>query len=310
MILTVKSEDKGKRVDVFVSENTEYSRARIQKMIEDKLIFIGGRAVTKSARVDEGDVVSFDVPPAEPTSNAAQNIPLDIIYEDDDIVVVNKQKGLVVHPAAGNSDGTLVNALLFHCGDSLSGIGGVTRPGIIHRIDKNTSGLIVVAKNDAAHISLSEQIKRHDVKRIYHAIAVGKIETALTLDYPIGRHPTQRKKMAVTQKNSKSATTIVEPIEAFAGATYVKCSLLTGRTHQIRVHLSHIGHPVLGDDVYGGIKNPVMKKYGSGLEGQCLHAKEITFAHPRTGEKMHLECPLPDYFESILEKMRNDSEKV
>ena len=302
--LTARADDAGKRVDAFIAENSDLTRAHVQKIIDDGGVLVNGVAVLKNRRIKEGDTISLTLPDVLPYEATAENIPLDIIYEDDDIIVVNKPKGLVVHPAAGNPDGTLVNALLYHCNGSLSGIGGVARPGIVHRIDKNTSGLIVAAKNDAAHLSLSEQIKRHDARRVYHAIAVGKIDSELTLDYPIGRHPTNRKKMAVTDKNSKPAITHVTPIELFPGATYVKCALETGRTHQIRVHLSHIGHPVLGDDVYGGVKNPIMQKYGAGLCGQCLHAKELTLTHPRTGEVMTFSSPLPDYFTRLLELLR------
>ena len=304
MKITATHSADGQRIDVFVSENSELSRAHVQKMLEGGQISVGGVCVPKSYKIKEGDVVSFDETPPTPLDAVAEDIPLDVVYEDGDIIVINKQKGLVVHPAAGNTRGTLVNALLFRCGDSLSGIGGVARPGIVHRIDKDTSGLIVVAKNDEAHINLSEQIKRHEVARIYHAIALGRVNGPLTLDYPIGRHPVDRKKMAVTAKNSKSAVTHVEVLEELVGATYVRCSLETGRTHQIRVHMSHIGHPILGDEVYGGVKNPVAQKFGSLIDGQCLHAKELTLTHPRTGEKMHFECPLPDYFEKILSVLR------
>ena len=220
--------------------------------------------------------------------------------EDADIIVVNKPKGMVVHPAAGNYTGTLVNALLYHCGESLSGIGGVIRPGIVHRIDKDTGGLLVVAKNDEAHLFLSDEIKEHKVSRIYHAIAIGRVKENTTIDLPIGRHPTDRKKMAVTEKNSKSAVTHVEVLEGFDTATYVRCILETGRTHQIRVHLSHTGHPLVGDLVYGSPKYPQNQKYAALCQGQCLHAKELTLTHPRTKETMHFECALPAYFEELL----------
>lgn len=304
MTATALCSDEGKRIDVFVSEHCDHSRAMVQKMLAAGAVLVGGVAVTKSYRMKEGDVVFFDEVVPKPLDAEPENIPLDIIYEDDDIIVINKQKGLVVHPAAGNESGTLVNALLYHCGESLSGIGGVMRPGIVHRIDKDTSGLLVVAKNDAAHIELSEQIKRHDVSRVYHAIALGRIDGEKTLDYPIGRHPVDRKKMAVTNKNSKPAVTHVSVIEELQGATYLKCALETGRTHQIRVHLSHIGHPILGDEIYGGSKNPIMSKYGSLISGQCLHAKEITLTHPRTHQTLHFECPLPGYFEKIIKLLR------
>lgn len=304
MTITVQPADSGKRIDLLVSEKTELTRAHAQKMLEDGNISVNGKTVAKSYKVSEGDAVEVTMPEPEPLEVKSENIPLDIVYEDDDIIVINKPKGIVVHPAAGNREGTLVNALLYHCGSSLSGIGGVIRPGIVHRIDKLTSGLLVVAKNDFAHVALSEQIKKHEVSRIYHAVVIGGISENRTIDCPIGRHPVDRKKMAVTTVNSKPAVTHIEPIEQYAGATYVRCILETGRTHQIRVHLSHIGHPVLGDQVYGGIKNPVMNKFGAGLEGQCLHAKELMFVHPRTGEKMHFECDLPDYFNKILDGLR------
>ncbi|MBQ0124937.1 MAG: RluA family pseudouridine synthase [Clostridiales bacterium] len=304
MTLYADLSDAGKRIDVFISEKTEYTRARVQKLLEDGCVFVGEKAAIKSYKVCEGDEISFECAPPRELKAEAENIPIDIVYEDGDIVVVNKPKGLVVHPAAGNENGTLVNALLYHCGGTLSGIGGVLRPGIVHRIDKDTSGLLVVAKNDAAHLSLSEQIKRHDVSRVYYAVALGGINSEMTLDYPIGRHPVDRKKMAVTAKNSKPAVTHVYPIESFHGATFVRCVLETGRTHQIRVHLSHIGHPIIGDEVYGGVKNQAAQKCEKYLFGQCLHAGEISFVHPRTGENMHFECPLPDYFEKVLEILR------
>lgn len=304
MKITIDQADSGRRIDAVIADETEYTRSRIQKLIDDGAVKVGGVAVPKSYKVKEGDVIEMDEPEPEMSEAAPEDIPLDIIYEDDDIIVINKPKGLVVHPAAGNKSGTLVNALLYHCNGSLSGIGGVIRPGIVHRIDKMTSGLLVAAKNDAAHVNLSEQIKAHTARRVYHAIVVGSIFDDVTLDYPIGRHPIDRKKMAVTEKNSKPAVTHVHVIENFLGATYVECSLETGRTHQIRVHLSHIGHPVLGDDVYGGIKNYVMHNCSSGLVGQCLHAKKLTLVHPRTNEEMTFETPLPDYFEKILKNLR------
>jgi len=307
MTIKATADDVGKRIDVFISQNSSLTRARVQKMLDGALIFVNGSAVQKNYKVKDGDDVEFDIPAPTPLEAEAENIPLDIVYEDGDIIIVNKPKGIVVHPAAGNERGTLVNALLYHCGESLSGIGGVMRPGIVHRIDKDTSGLLVVAKNDAAHLFLSDQIKEHKVSRVYHAIALGRIDGSRTLSYPIGRHPVDRKKMAVTDKNSKSAVTHVDVIEELVGATYVKCTLETGRTHQIRVHLSHIGHPILGDETYGGVKNPVMQKYGAPLHGQCLHAKQISLVHPRTREMMTFECPLPDYFEKLLNVMRFDS---
>ena len=248
-----------------------------------------------------------EYPPPQNCDAVPEDIPIDIVYEDDDIIVVNKARGMVVHPAAGNYSGTLVNALMFHRADSLSDIGGIIRPGIVHRIDKDTSGLLVVAKNNDAHLSLSEQIKEHKVSRIYHAIAIGRIKEDLTLDYPIGRSSADRKKMAVMDKNSKNAVTHVEILENFADTTYIKCILETGRTHQIRVHLSYIGHPLLGDEVYGSTRSVQNRKYMRD-SGQCLHAAELELTHPRTGERMKFSCPLPEYFSDVLEILRRKNE--
>ncbi|MCQ2435320.1 MAG: RluA family pseudouridine synthase [Clostridia bacterium] len=305
--LTVTDSGVGVRLDAFIAENSELSRAMAQKLIDNGSVTVNGKAEDKKYKLCPGDKISIDPPEPKPCVAMPEDIPLDVIYEDDDVIVINKPKGIVVHPAAGNETGTLVNALIAHCGDSLSGIGGVMRPGIVHRIDKDTSGLLVVAKNDAAHIFLSDEMKDHSVSRIYYAIARGYIDEPLTVDLPIGRHPVDRKKMAVTYKNSKNAITHIEPIERLDGATYIKCRLETGRTHQIRVHLSHIGHPIIGDEIYGGTKNPVMQKFGKGLVGQCLHAAELTFVHPRTKEPMHFTSPLPDYFSRILELMRGQN---
>lgn len=302
--LTVSQEAGGGRLDVFVSAAEGITRSYAQKLIESGAVTVNGKAAEKKYKVCEGDTVETEIPPAAPYEVKAEEIPLDVVYEDGDIIVINKPKGMVVHPAAGNYDGTLVNALMAHCGDSLSGIGGTARPGIVHRIDKNTSGLLIVAKNDEAHLALSEQIKEHAVSRIYYAVALGNIPEPITVDKPIGRHPTDRKKMAVTEKNSKRAVTHIYPLEHFSGATLVRCELETGRTHQIRVHLSSIGHPILGDDVYGRPKDAVEQKFGRGLCGQTLHAGEIRFIHPRTGKSMALTCPLPDYFEDLLRKLR------
>lgn len=302
--LTVSQEAGGGRLDVFVSAAEGITRSYAQKLIESGAVTVNGKAAEKKYKVCEGDTVETEIPPAAPYEVKAEEIPLDVVYEDRDIIVINKPKGMVVHPAAGNYDGTLVNALMAHCGDSLSGIGGTARPGIVHRIDKNTSGLLIVAKNDEAHLALSEQIKEHAVSRIYYAVALGNIPEPITVDKPIGRHPTDRKKMAVTEKNSKRAVTHIYPLEHFSGATLVRCELETGRTHQIRVHLSSIGHPILGDDVYGRSKDAVEQKFGRGLCGQTLHAGEIRFIHPRTGESMVLTCQLPDYFEELLRKLR------
>ena len=303
--IEVFDEDIGKRLDVFLTEREDVTRAFAQKLIEDGNVFVCGNAKNKNYKIRKNDIISVEYPPPQNCEAEPEDIPVDIIYEDDDIIVVNKARGMVVHPAAGNYSGTLVNALMFHRGRALSDIGGVIRPGIVHRIDKDTSGLLVVAKNNDAHLFLSSEIKEHKVSRIYHAIAIGGIDENITLDFPIGRSAVDRKKMAVTDKNSKNAITHVEVMEQFSGATYVKCILETGRTHQIRVHLSHIGHPLLGDEVYGSAKLPLNREYMRDNPGQCLHAAELELTHPRTGEKMHFSCPLPEYFTNVLQKLRN-----
>ena len=303
--IEVFDEDIGKRLDVFLTEREDVTRAFAQKLIEDGNVFVCGNAKNKNYKIRKNDIISVEYPPPQNCEAEPEDIPVDIIYEDDDIIVVNKARGMVVHPAAGNYSGTLVNALMFHRGSALSDIGGVIRPGIVHRIDKDTSGLLVVAKNNDAHLFLSSEIKEHKVSRIYHAIAIGGIDENITLDFPIGRSAVDRKKMAVTDKNSKNAITHVEVMEQFSGATYVKCILETGRTHQIRVHFSHIGHPLLGDEVYGSAKLPLNREYMRDNPGQCLHAAELELTHPRTGEKMHFSCPLPEYFTNVLQKLRN-----
>lgn len=306
-VIAVPDDSVGLRADVFISKTENISRSRVQKLIEDGSVTCSGIkrknfVLTNNYKLCAGDVITVIYPDVKACDASPEDIPLDIVYEDDDIIVINKPKGMVVHPAVGNQTGTLVNALLAHC--ALSGIGGVARPGIVHRIDKKTSGLLVVAKNDASHISLSAQIKHHDVKRIYRAVVIGKIESEMTLDFPIGRSTVNRKKMAVTEKNSRPAITHIKPLESLPGATYIQCELETGRTHQIRVHMAHIGHPVLGDEIYGGIKNPVMAKYGAGLDGQCLHAAEISFTHPTSGKQLRFTADLPDYFKEVLRRMR------
>lgn len=308
--IAITPDNAGKRLDVFLAESEGVTRSRIQKLLEDGHITVNGVAKPKNYKLTGGETVCLSVPPVVPDTASPEDISLDILYEDDDLLVINKPKGMVVHPAAGNPSGTLVNALLAHCGDSLSGIGGVARPGIVHRIDKNTSGLLLVAKNDEAHLALSAQIKEHAVSRIYTALALGRIEEPLTVDKPIGRSAVDRKKMAVTDKNARSAVTHVTPLETFPGLTLVRCELETGRTHQIRVHLASIGHPILGDDVYGRPRDPVEQKYGKGLIGQTLHAGEIRFTHPRTGKSMVFSCPLPDYFETLLKKLRSKTENL
>ena len=297
VMLTAAPEDAGSRIDKYISDNiAELTRSAVQGLIEKGLVLVNGKEVSKNCKLKAGDEVSVEIPEPEPMDAVPEDIPLDIVYEDNDLLVVNKPKGMVVHPAHGNYTGTLVNALLHHCGDSLSGINGVIRPGIVHRIDKNTSGLLIVAKNDASHLKLAEQIKAHSFTREYEAIACGYFkDTEGTVDTPIGRHKTDRKKMCVTTENSRNAVTHYSVIKQYGGYAHVRLRLETGRTHQIRVHLSYIGHPVLGDDVYG-------KPY-KGIEGQCLHARKIGFVHPSTGEYMEFESELPDYFTAILAKL-------
>ena len=297
VILTASDDDAGSRIDKYISDNIAgLTRSAVQGLIEKGLVLVGGRAVSKNCKLKAGDQITVEIPEPQPMDAVPEEIPLDIVYEDDDLLVVNKPKGMVVHPAHGNYTGTLVNALLHHCGDSLSGINGVIRPGIVHRIDKNTSGLLIVAKNDASHLKLAEQIKAHSFTREYEAVACGYFkETEGTVDAPIGRHRTDRKKMCVTSENSRNAVTHYSVIKQYGGYAHVRLRLETGRTHQIRVHLSYIGHPVLGDDVYG-------KPY-KGLEGQCLHARRIDFIHPSTGEYMEFTSELPDYFRSVLAKL-------
>ena len=293
--------EDGQRLDVFAAAGSGISRSRAAALISGGNITVNGKAVGKSVKLHEGDRVVIVLPEVKPYLALPQDIPLDIYYEDSDLLVVNKPKGMVVHPAAGNFENTLVNAVLFHCGDSLSGIGGVMRPGILHRIDKNTSGLLLVAKNDNAHNCLASQIKEHSLTREYEAVVYGNIkEDSGTVDAPIGRHPLKRKQMAVTEKNSKNAVTHYTVIERFGAFTHIRCRLETGRTHQIRVHMAYIGHPLAGDDVYGPKK--VIKE----LCGQCLHAKKIGFIHPTTGEYLEFESELPDYFKSFLEVCRKN----
>lgn len=293
--------EEGGRLDTAVSRFAEISRSRAAALISDGSVLLNGKPAGKSARLFPGDRVSVIIPEVKPYRAQPQNIPLDILYEDSDLLVVNKPKGMVVHPAAGNYENTLVNAVLYHCGDTLSGIGGVMRPGILHRIDKNTSGLLLVAKNDDAHNSLALQIKEHTLDREYEAVVYGNIkEDAGKIIAPIGRHPVKRKQMAVTDKNSKYAETHFEVLERFGDFTHIKCRLLTGRTHQIRVHMAYIGHPLAGDDVYGP------KKVIKNLAGQCLHAKKIGFIHPRTKEHMVFDSALPGYFTDFLEVCRKN----
>lgn len=286
------------RIDVFTAKTAEITRSRAAGLIADGNVLINGKAAAKNAKVKDGDSVTITLPDPETYDITPEDIPLDIVYEDGDLLVLNKPKGMVVHPAAGNYSGTLVNALMYHCGDSLSGINGVMRPGIVHRIDKNTSGLLMVAKNDFAHNKLAEQIKEHSFTREYEAVVYGGLKAdSGVIDAPIGRHPIKRKQMAVISENSKNAVTHYEVIKRFEGFTHVKLRLETGRTHQIRVHMAYIGHPVAGDEVYGPKK--VIKELG----GQCLHAKKIGFIHPRTGEYMEFSSRLPDYFLNFLQRL-------
>ena len=289
----------GIRIDVFVSECCEVTRNAAQKLVENENVSVSGKAVAKNYKLRAGDIVDVTIPPPQELEAVPQNIPIDIVYEDDCLLVVNKPKGMVVHPAAGNPDGTLVNALMYHCARRLSGINGVIRPGIVHRIDKNTSGLLMVAKTDEAHNFLAEQIKEHSFKREYVAVICGRFKEQFgTIDAPIGRHPIDRKKMCVTDKNSKHAVTHYETIEEYPKYSLVKFRLETGRTHQIRVHCAHFGHPILGDDVYG---KPIKD-----FEGQCLHAKKLGFIHPKTNELMEFDSEIPQYFKKILSKLRDD----
>ena len=290
------TEQTGIRLDCFLAEQMGLSRAAAQALIEKERVTVNARPAAKNYRLRAGDEVC--ALPVETVSceAIAQEIPLDIVYEDADLLVVNKPKGMVVHPAAGHADGTLVNALLAHCGESLSGINGVMRPGIVHRIDKDTSGLLIVAKNDAAHRGLAEQIKVHSFTRIYEAVVVGHLNPpAGTVNAPIGRHPTDRKKMTVIEKNSKPAVTHYETLAEYPGYSHVRLRLETGRTHQIRVHMASLGHPVAGDTVYGA------KKPLPGLDGQCLHAKEIGFIHPISGKELYFTSELPPYFSRFLD---------
>ncbi|WP_294466749.1 RluA family pseudouridine synthase [uncultured Ruminococcus sp.] len=295
--------ESGIRLDKFISvADVGLSRSAAVNLIENSGVTVNEKPVDKKYKLSAGDVVVLQVPDPVPYEAKAENIPLDIVYEDDYLLVVNKPKGMVVHPAAGNYDGTLVNALLYHCGDSLSGINGVLRPGIVHRIDKDTSGLLIVAKNDFAHAHLAKQIKDHSFTREYEAVVFGNLKADEgTVDAPIGRNPNDRKKMCVTAKNSKNAVTHYSVIRRYKGYTHIRCVLETGRTHQIRVHMAYLGHPVAGDTVYG-VKNEKVS-----FVGQCLHARKIGFIHPKTEEYLEFSSQLPDYFTDFLTKLNNIS---
>jgi 23S rRNA pseudouridine1911/1915/1917 synthase len=295
--LTVPPEAAGQRADkALAALRPESSRSAYEKLLEQGNVLVNGAPCGKKTVLRAGDEIGLALPAPVPLDVEPQDIPLDIVYEDDDLLIVNKPQGMVVHPAAGNAGGTLVNALLYHCRGSLSGINGVMRPGIVHRIDKDTSGLLLVAKTDRAHLSLAAQLKAHTCNRVYEAVVTGRVrQDKGEINAPVGRHPVERKRMAVTPRNSKPAVTHYEVLRRFNGYTYVRLRLETGRTHQIRVHMAHIGHPVAGDPVYG--------KPLSGLRGQCLHARSIGFVHPATGEYMEFTSELPDYFQNLLSKL-------
>ena len=289
----------GERLDAFLARSIEgLTRSAAQRLLEEGAAASKGHPLKKSDKTVPGQAIEVVLPEPVPVDILPQDIPLDVVYEDRDVIVVNKPVGMVVHPAPGHPDGTLVNALLYHCGSSLSGINGALRPGIVHRIDRDTSGLIIAAKNDTAHLALAAQLQDHSLARVYEAVAVGGFrEDSGTVDAPIGRHPVDRKKMAIEPIHGRPAVTHWRVLTRYSGYTHVECRLETGRTHQIRVHLSSIGHPLLGDTVYGS------KKTYPGLAGQCLHARRLTFRHPRSGALIQLECPLPDWFQGVLDRL-------
>lgn len=292
-------EKGGERIDKYLSEQLEdMTRSHIQKLIKENMVRVNGIAVKSNFKLSASDQIEVEIPELKEPDILPENIPLDILYEDQDILVVNKPKGMVVHPAPGHYTGTLVNAIMYHCKDNLSGINGVLRPGIVHRIDMDTTGSLVICKNDRAHQALAEQLKEHSITRKYHAIVHGRLkEDEGTIDKPIGRHPIDRKKMSVHCTNGREAITHYRVLKRFQQFTYIECQLETGRTHQIRVHMSSIGHPILGDQIYGPAKCPYK------LQGQTLHAKVLGITHPTTGEYMEFDAPLPDYFQALLEKM-------
>ncbi len=300
VVFEILPEMAEERIDKCISSYMEdLSRSYIQKVIKEGHVFVNDTGVRANYRVKVDDQVKFVIPDSIEPDIPAQDIPLDILYEDKDILIINKPKDMVVHPAPGHYEGTLVNAIMYHCKDSLSGINGVMRPGIVHRIDKDTTGSIIVCKNDEAHNAIAEQLRTHDITRIYRAVVYGNVKDEQgTVDAPIGRHPGDRKKMAVNEKNGKRAVTHYTVLERFGQYTYIECRLETGRTHQIRVHMASIGHPLLGDTVYSGRKPPCH------LEGQVLHAMTIGFVHPGSGEYVEFETPLPDYFEKLLDRLR------
>ncbi|MEQ2471881.1 RluA family pseudouridine synthase [Laedolimicola intestinihominis] len=298
--LTVSPEDAGVRIDKYLAEQLpDITRSYLQKLLKDGSVQMNGKPVKASTKTAVGAVIALTIPEPEEPEILPENIPLDILYEDSDVILINKPKNMVVHPAAGHYTGTLVNALMYHCRGDLSGINGVLRPGIVHRIDKDTTGVLIVCKNDRAHNALAEQLKEHSITRKYRAIVCGNLkEDEGTVDAPLGRHPQDRKKMAIVRSGGKRAVTHYRVLERFGNDTYIECQLETGRTHQIRVHMASLGHPLLGDEIYGRAKSPFK------LEGQTLHAMVLGFIHPTTGEYMEFEAPLPEYFEKLLEKLR------
>ena len=298
IFLTATPEEKGRRLDQFLAEQLEeLTRSAAQRLAEEEHVLLNGKPLKKNYKMTGCETLEVHLPDPEPIDAVPQNIPLDIAYEDEDLLVINKPKGMVVHPAPGNPDGTVVNAVLYHCGESLSGIGGAFRPGIVHRIDKDTSGLLIIAKNDRAHLYLSEQLKDHTLARTYEAVVIGGLtEDKGTVNAPIGRSPKDRKKMAIVP-DGRHAVTHYEVLARYPGYTHIRCKLETGRTHQIRVHMASLGHPIVGDEVYG----PSKSKFD--LQGQCLHARELTFLHPADGQPRLVKSDLPDYFTDLLHKL-------
>ncbi len=308
--LTVRNEDTGARIDTYLSALLDISRSAAAKLCDTGAVLVGGSPVQKRYSVRSGDVISVSLPEPKEYEVTPEDIPLDIVYEDEWVAVINKPSGMVVHPAPGNYTGTLVNAIMYHCRDSLSGIGGVLRPGIVHRIDKDTSGLLVIAKCDEAHTSLSQELEHHGVEREYHALVRGGFsEDSGTVDLPIGRHPVDRKKMAVLRGDpaAREAVTHYEVLERFGDVSYLRLRLETGRTHQIRVHMAAKGHALLGDEVYASGKIPFERRHAPLFDGQILHAKRLSFTHPKTGERVSFECELPDNFKRLLEILRTES---
>ena len=301
MINTISftADTAGERIDALLARNVaDLSRSAAQRLIEQGDVAVNGVPVRKNYKANGGDLVEVSLPEPEAVEIIPQNLPLNVVFEDDDVIVINKPRGMVVHPAPGHPDGTLVNALLYHCGDSLSGIGGEKRPGIVHRIDMDTSGLLIVAKNDFAHQFLSAQLSDHSLYRVYEAVVYGRVkEDSGTVNAPIGRHPIDRKRMAILSRGGREAVTHYEVIARYRGYSHIRCRLETGRTHQIRVHMEKLGHPLVGDMVYG------RKRPEKGLEGQCLHARELRFIHPRTQQEVRLTSKLPDYFREVLAKL-------